>query len=86
MTSPSGLLALGADREGQPDAHRAEQPGIEPMAGYEGRDRLAAVIEDLLPVDREDRLALHKVLDFLAQRQPMDVAVGRVVAAGAGTL
>jgi hypothetical protein len=45
--------------------------------------RLAAEIEDLLSVDRQDRLALHKVLQFLAEPQRMDIAVGRVVAAGA---
>ena len=80
------LGGLGADRERQSDTHRAEGPGIEPVAGNESRDRLAAEIEDLLPVDREDRLALHEVLDFLAQPQRMDVAVGRVVAAGAHAL
>ena len=53
-----GLGGLGADRERQPDAHRAERSGVEPVAGDKGRDRLAAVIEDLLPVGREDRLAL----------------------------
>ena len=56
------------------------------MAGNESRDRLAAVIQDLLPVDREDRLALHRVLALLAQPQRMHVAVDRVVAAGAHAL
>jgi hypothetical protein len=53
------------------------------VARDKGRDRLAAVIQNLLPVDRQDRLALHKVLDRLAQPQRMDVAVGRIIAPGA---
>src|SRR6266566_1979986 len=45
------LGRFGADREGEPDAHRAERPGIQAVPRGEGRDRLAAEIEDLLPVD-----------------------------------
>ncbi len=78
-----GLGGFGADRKRQAEAHRTERPGVDPVTGDNGRDRLAAEIQDLLPVHREDRLALHEVLDFLAQPQGMDVAVGRVVAAGA---
>src|SRR6516162_5988060 len=81
-----GLGGLGADCERQPYPHRAKGSGIEPVPGDKGRDRLAAEIQDLLPVDRQDRLALHKVLDLLAQPQRMDVAVRRVVAAGADAL
>jgi len=44
------------------------------VAGDKGRDRLAAEIEDFLPVDQEDCLALHEVLDLLAEPQRMDVA------------
>jgi hypothetical protein len=46
------------------------------VARDKGRDRLAAEIQDLLPVDPEDRLALHEVLDLLGELQRMDVAVG----------
>src|SRR2546429_9337794 len=56
------------------------------MTRGEGRDRLAAEIEDLLAVDAEDSVALLEVLDLLAQPQRVDVAVGRVVAAGPGAL
>src|SRR5439155_6307131 len=48
--------------------------------------QLPAEIEDLLPVYREDRLALHEVLDLSAEPERMDVAVRRVVAAGAHAL
>ena len=78
-----GLGGLGADRERQSDAHWAEGPGIEPVPGDKGRDRLAAEIADLLPVDREDCFSLHKVLALPAEPQRMDVAIGRVVAARA---
>ncbi len=61
-----GLAGLGADRERQPHPHRAERTRIEPMARLEGRHRLAAVIEDLLAVDDEDRVALGEVLDLFA--------------------
>src|SRR3954453_10583284 len=56
------------------------------MARSEGRDRLAAEIEDLLAIDAQDGVALLEVLDLLAEPQRVDVAVGRVVAAGAGAL
>src|SRR5438270_28156 len=56
------------------------------MARGEGRDRLAAEIEDLLAVDAENRVALLEILDLLAEPQRVDVAVGRVVAAGPGAL
>jgi hypothetical protein len=79
MTCASGLAGLGADRERQADAHSAERPRIEPVARRVSRDRLAAEIEDLLPVDRQDCLALHEILDLLAEPQRMDVAVGRVL-------
>src|SRR6266851_4824557 len=81
-----GLGGLGADGKRQPDAHRAEGPRIEAMAGGERRDRLAPEIEDLLPVDAEDRVALLEVLDLLAEAQRMNVAVGRIVGADAGAL
>src|SRR5215467_14968200 len=74
-----GLGRLGADCERQPDAHRAERSRIEPMPRRESRDRLAAVIEDLLSVDAKDRIAFLEVLDFFAEAQRMNVAVGRVV-------
>ena len=45
------------------------------MARREGRHRLAAVVQDLLPVDHQDGVALHEVVDLLAQPQRMDVAV-----------
>jgi hypothetical protein len=83
MTWALGLAALAPTAKRQAEAHRTERPGVDPVTGDNGRDRLAAEIQDLLPANREDRLALHKVLDFLAQPQGMDVAVGRVVAAGA---
>jgi len=40
-----GLGDLGADSKGQPDPHRAEGSGIQPMVGDKGRDRLATEIE-----------------------------------------
>src|SRR2546423_13448455 len=56
------------------------------MPRREGRDRLAAKIEDLLPVDAQDRIALLEVLDLLAEPQRMYVAIGRVIAAGPSAL
>ena len=67
-----GLGDLGADSERQSDAHGAERPGIEPMARREGRHRLAAEVQDFLPVDHEDGVALHEILDLVAQPQRMD--------------
>src|SRR5271170_6008062 len=55
-----GLGGLGPDRKRQSHPHRAERPGIEPMAWGVGWDRLAAEIEDLLTVDAQDRVALHE--------------------------
>src|SRR5947208_11777834 len=80
------LRCLGADREGQADPHRAERPRIEAMPRREGRNRLAAKIEDLLPVDAQDRIALLEILDLLAESQRMYVAIGRVTAAGPSAL
>src|SRR5436190_20771360 len=56
------------------------------MPRREGRDRLAAEIEDLLTVDAQDRVALLEILDLLAEPQRMDVAIRRVIAAGPGAL
>ena len=56
------------------------------MARRKGRDRLAAKIQDLLAVDAQDRVALHEIFDFFAQPQGVDVAIGRIVAAGASAL
>src|SRR5215471_2489044 len=56
------------------------------MARHKGRDRLAAEIKDLLAVDAENRVALLEILDLLAKPQRVDVAVGRVIAAGARAL
>src|SRR5207248_6807559 len=62
------------------------RPRIEAMARGEGRDRLAAEIEDLLPIDAQDRVAVLEILDLLAEPQGMDVAISRVIAAGPGAL
>ena len=42
------------------------------MARREGRDRLAPVVEDLLAVDDQDRVAAQEVADLLAEPQRMD--------------
>ena len=86
MTCVSGLAALAPTANGRPTPIVPNGPELSRWPGVEGRDRLAAEIEDLLPVDAQDRVALHEVLDLLAQPQRVDVAVGRVVAAGAGAL
>jgi hypothetical protein len=51
MTCTKGFGGLGAERKRHPHTHRAERPGIEPVAGEQSRDRLAAKIQDLPPVD-----------------------------------
>jgi hypothetical protein len=53
MTCAEGLAALAPTTNGKPTPIVPKGPGIEPVAGDKGRDRLAAEIEDLLPVDRE---------------------------------
>ena len=67
---------LGPDGERQADAHAAEGAGVEPVAGRERRDRLAAEVQDLLAVDHEDGVALEEVAHLLAEAQRMD---GRLV-------
>ena len=67
-----GLGELGAEPVRQADPHGAERAGIEPVAGHIGRHRLAAVVEDLLAVHHQDGVALHEVLDLVAQPQRMD--------------
>ena len=82
-----GLGDLGADSERQPDTHGAERPGIEAMTRRKSRHRLAAVIEDFLAVDDQDRVALHEILDLVAQPQRMDrYLVHRLVGAWRLTL
>src|SRR5207302_770141 len=46
-----GFGDLGAHAVGQADAHGAECPRVEPVAGHVGRDGLAAEVQDLLAVD-----------------------------------
>ena len=45
---------------------------VQPVARHEGRDRLAAVVQDLLAVDHQDRVALQEVADLLAEPQRVD--------------
>src|SRR4051794_33427756 len=80
------LRDLGTDCERHPHAHCPERTRIKAMARHEGRDRLAAEIEDLLAVNTEDRVALLEILDLFAKPQRVDVAIGRVVATGARAL
>ena len=47
--------------------------------------RLAAVVQDLLAVDHQDGVALHEIVDLLAQPQRVDVAVLDILV-GAGRL
>jgi hypothetical protein len=51
MTCAKGFGGPGGERKRHPHTHRAERPGIEPVAGEQSRDRLAAKIQDLPPVD-----------------------------------
>ena len=67
-----GLGDLGADSERQSDAHGAEGSGVEAVTRRESRHRLAAVVQDFLPVDHQDGVALHKILDLVAQPKRMD--------------
>ena len=67
-----GLGHLGADAERQADAHRAEDARVQPVARHEGRDRLAAEVQDLLAVDDEDGVAVEEVADLFAEPQRMD--------------
>jgi hypothetical protein len=69
-----GLGDLRAEAERQADAHHAERPGVQPMPRRERRHRLPAVVQDLLAVDDEDRVALHELRDLVAERQRMDLA------------
>ena len=81
------LGELGANSKRQSDTHGAERSGIETMAGHKGWHRLAAEVQDLLPVDHQDGVALHEILDFVAQSQRMDrQLVHRLVDAGASRL
>src|SRR5205807_1588794 len=72
-----GLRDLGADTERQPDAHAPERARVQPMTGHVGRDRLSPVVQDLLAVDHEDRVALEEVADLLAEPERMDRRVLR---------
>ena len=72
MTCLSGLAILAPMPNGQSDAHGAERSGIEAMARRKGRHRLAAEVQDFLPVDHQDGVALHEVLDLVAQSQRMN--------------
>src|SRR5262249_40428821 len=67
-----GLGDLGPDSERQPHAHGAERSGIEAMGGGKGRHRLAAEVQDFLTVYHQDGVALHEILDLVAQSQRMD--------------
>ena len=73
------LRDLCADPERQADAHAPERAGVQAVARQEGRDRLAAVVENLLAVDDQDRVAPHEVADLLAEAERMDRhLVGRI--------
>src|SRR5438309_3719944 len=72
-----GLRDLGADTERQPDAHAPERARVQPMTGHVGRDRLSPVVQDLLAVDHEDRVALEEVADHLADPERMYQSVLR---------
>jgi len=48
------------------NAHSTEGSGIEPVPRCEGRDRLASVVQDLLPVDDQDRVTSREVAHLLA--------------------
>src|SRR2546425_9221165 len=63
---------LRADAERQTHAHAAEGARVQPVPRREGRNRLAPVVEDLLTVHDEDRVATEKVADLLAEPQGMD--------------
>ena len=63
---------FGADPEGQANTHRAEHARIEPVARHERRNRLAPVVENLLAVDDQNRIAIDEIAHFLAQSQWVD--------------
>jgi len=70
-----GLGGLSADREREPIPIVPKRPGIEPVAEGEGRDRLAASTEDLLPVDREDEAPPTRLAILLSRSESMVSAV-----------
>ena len=72
-----GLGDLCADAERHPDAHGSECTRIDAVPRRELRDRLAAVVEDLLAVDAQDAIAVHEVTDLLAQPQRVNRRLGR---------
>src|SRR5881396_2982237 len=67
-----GAGDLRADAEREPHAHAPEGTGVQPVPRREGRDRLAPVVQNLLAVHDQDRVAAEKVTHLLAEPERMD--------------
>jgi len=63
---------LGADTERRAHAQAAERAGVEPMPRHERGNGLPPVVQDLLAVDDEDRVALEELTHLLAEPEGMD--------------
>ncbi len=60
---------LGAQSEREPNAHGPEHARVQAVARHKRRDRLAAVVQNLLAIDHQDGVTIEKVAHLLAQAQ-----------------
>ena len=67
-----GFCYFGAESERHRDAHASVRSRIDRMARREERNRLACEVQNLVPIDHDDRVAVHEIANFLAQPQRMN--------------